>query len=73
MTSADEILKDECTDQVKDILASLSGDGDRKEARITQWTEFHTSYIAGDSRECILINSIYHELEKSEKKTVMQY
>jgi hypothetical protein len=68
MTSADEILKDECTDQVKDILASLSGDGDRKEARITQWTKFDTSYIAGDSRECILINSIYHALEKSEKK-----
>lgn len=72
-TSGDEKLKDEYIDQVKSIVASLSGDGDRMEVRITPRGKNFTRVALQVTVESVaIINSIYVALEKSEK-TIMQY
>jgi putative lipoic acid-binding regulatory protein len=72
-TSGDDKLKDQFIDEVKDIVASLSGDGDRMEVRITPRGQSFTRVTMQVTVESVLIiNSIYDALEKSDK-TVMQY
>jgi putative lipoic acid-binding regulatory protein len=72
-TSGDDKLKDEYINQVKDIVASLSGDGDRMEVRITPRGQNFTRVTLQVTVESVsIINSIYDALEKS-NKTVMQY
>lgn len=72
-TSGDEKLKYEYIDQVKSIVASLSGDSDRMEVRITPRGKNFTRVTLQVTVESVaIINSIYVALEKSEN-TIMQY